>query len=190
MNIFPVRFYDTYTTLWYLSYLSVIFLFFIIIRYFFSSPQNPDIIIIIMRIGSRVACKIFEIDLFGLLLYLYIYISRTPVLSPALATCTTMTSSQGARDTQVCTLFKKPFSSNNLVGDIYIISTTYPWCVGGSSVVRSRVLLFHLFIWKIKTIRIQIYKHKSMSRWLWNRFNSHIIVFDKAGQVNENTFWG
>jgi len=48
--------------------------FIIIIRYFFFLPlQNPDIIIIIRR-GSRVARKIFEIDLFGLLLY-YIYIT-------------------------------------------------------------------------------------------------------------------
>lgn len=75
MTIFPVRFYDiyVYTILWYFI-VDVIFFYYCSLYFFL--PQNPDIIII-MRRGSRVTRKIFEIDLFvfrfGMLHIIYIY---------------------------------------------------------------------------------------------------------------------
>jgi len=103
---FSRTFFTIYTRHYDIYRMSVIFLFLLLlfVIFFLTTAQNPDIIII-MRRGSRV---IFEIDLFGLLLYLHIiHISRFPVVSRVLATCTTMTSSRGAHDTQVCTIYKK-----------------------------------------------------------------------------------
>jgi len=198
MNIFPVRFM-IYTYIRHYDILSLTLYFFIIVRYIFSYHRIRILLLLLLLLCEedrellakylKLICSFpfwyatyYILYIYHVFLFYHFYHERWPLVRRwrhAIA------ASECSKYTGVHTTKTK---SNNFMYSYYIISETYISCVGGSF---DRVFYF-IRLYSFDKLKLHTYYNilwaHDVTRWMWNRFNSH-VVFDKSGPVDEKKYF-